>query len=155
MSNESMSLPQWSVPPELFREFQEFMVFKQFQYATLPMRPKDSKLEEGLNILRNAYIREKRTITGKDEEYDSLEECEINSTSSTKTNGEEKEGEEYLTKEQRLYVLESYSYETLKHMKNWKNKSAKGKDKREVLKNAVLLVKTKTQLIDFILSSLP
>ncbi|EAX77531.1 hypothetical protein TVAG_344350 [Trichomonas vaginalis G3] len=115
-------------------------------------------LEAGLNALRNDYKREQMTFRKKgDEDYDNdpIEEDEIKSTASTKTLQDERDDEGFLTKSQRLFVLEFFTLSALRSMRNWKGRVPMGSNKREILRSAVPLIKTKVQLMDFILSAYP
>ena len=131
---------------------QQMQSQQQMHFSQSPKKAQE--LEAGLNVLRNDYKREQLTLR-KDEEYDPIEAQEIKSSASTKTIQEEKDQDEYLTKSQRLFVLEFFTISALRSMHNWKGRTPIGSNKRDLLMTAVPLIKTKTQLIDFILSACP
>ena len=91
----------------------------------------------------------------RQEDYDPIEEDEIKSTASTRTLQAEREQDDFLPKSQRLYVLKFFTVPALRSMRNWKGRVPMGSNRRELLMSAILLVKTKAELMDFILSSCP
>lgn len=79
----------------------------------------------------------------------------IKSTNSTCSTKSQKDDPDYVTKAQRMYVLQSFTIPQLRAMTTKKGRSPMGSNKKELVYSAVNLVKTKTGLIDFILSSNP
>lgn len=88
-------------------------------------------------------------------EDDVLSVSSIKSTDSTRSTQEQKKDAEYVTKTQRMYILQSFTITQLRAMHTKKGRSPTGSSKKELVYSAVNLVKTKTGLIDFIISSNP
>lgn len=79
----------------------------------------------------------------------------IKSTDSTRSTKSIKDSPGYLSRGQRMYILEAFSITQLRNMQTEKGRHANGTVKKELVYSAVNLVKTRDQLIDFILSSDP
>ena len=79
----------------------------------------------------------------------------VKSTNSTKSTKSVKDSKGYMTKGQRMYILEAFTITQLRNMHTEKGRQANGSVKKELVYSAVNLVKTRDQLIDFILTSDP
>lgn len=88
-------------------------------------------------------------------EDDVLSVSSITSTSSTKSTQSMKDNPDYLTKTQRMYILQAFTMAQLRNMTTKQGRPPTGSSKKELVYSAVNLVKTKSALIDFILSSNP
>lgn len=112
----------------------------------------EDQMEAMLNKMRREYDTANAHVQ---KEGDVCSVSSIKSTSSTATNPGDKKDPEYLSKSQRMYVLQSFTIPQLRAMHTKKGRSPIGSNKKELVYSAVNLVKTKTSLIDFILSSNP
>ncbi|EAX90446.1 hypothetical protein TVAG_278670 [Trichomonas vaginalis G3] len=163
MSQDQPATPAQAAPtPDMMTMMMQMMqqqtqLMQQMQQEKPLWKPTKNPqdLEAGLNALRNDYKRERMTMKKGEEEYDPIEEDEIKSTASTRTLQAEREQDDFLPKSQRLYVLKFFTVPALRSMRNWKGRVPMGSNRRELLMSAILLVKTKAELMDFILSSCP
>ena len=98
--------------------------------------------EDGLNVLRKEYVEE-------------FKEEDAKSTASNKTTQSQKDHPDYISKRKRHFILEKFTATQLRAMHTPKGKKATGRNKEEVAYSALNLVKTKQDLVDFILSAMP
>ncbi|KAI5483462.1 hypothetical protein TVAGG3_1062990 [Trichomonas vaginalis G3] len=119
---------------------------QQFQFQSQSKR--DQEFEEGLNRLRKEYA----TAPMED---DRLSVSSLKSTDSTRTTDSVRDREDYLKQSERLFILQSFTVGALKNMRNYEGQTPAGDRKTDVLARAVQLVKTKTEIVDFILAACP
>ncbi|KAI5512296.1 hypothetical protein TVAGG3_0747820 [Trichomonas vaginalis G3] len=119
---------------------------QQFQFQSQSKRDQD--FEEGLNRLRKEYA----TAPMED---DRLSVSSLKSTDSTRTTDSVKDRDDYLKQSERLFILQSFTVGALKNMRNYEGQTPAGDRKTDVLTRAVQLVKTKTEIVDFILAACP
>ncbi|EAX77088.1 hypothetical protein TVAG_235500, partial [Trichomonas vaginalis G3] len=119
---------------------------QQFQFQSQSKRDQD--FEEGLNRLRKEYA----TAPMED---DRLSVSSLKSTDSTRTTDSVRDREDYLKQSERLFILQSFTVGALKNMRNYEGQTPAGDRKTDVLARAVQLVKTKTEIVDFILAACP
>ncbi|KAI5482112.1 hypothetical protein TVAGG3_0094030 [Trichomonas vaginalis G3] len=119
---------------------------QQFQFQSQSKRDQD--FEEGLNRLRKEYA----TAPMED---DRLSVSSLRSTNSTRTTDSVRDREDYLKQSERLFILQSFTVGALKNMRNYEGQTPAGDRKTDVLARAVQLVKTKTEIVDFILAACP
>ncbi|EAX68236.1 hypothetical protein TVAG_422150 [Trichomonas vaginalis G3] len=119
---------------------------QQFQFQSQSKR--DQEFEEGLNRLRKDYA----TAPMED---DRLSVSSLKSTDSTRTTDSVRDREDYLKQSERLFILQSFTVGALKNMRNYEGQTPAGDRKTDVLARAVQLVKTKTEIVDFILAACP
>ncbi|KAI5519870.1 hypothetical protein TVAGG3_0541570 [Trichomonas vaginalis G3] len=118
----------------------------QFKFQSQSKR--DQEFEEGLNRLRKEYA------TAPMEE-DRLSVSSLKSTDSTRTTDSVRDREDYLKQSERLFILQPFTTGALKNMRNYEGQTPAGDRKTDVLARAVQLVKTKTEIVDFILAACP
>ncbi|EAX73179.1 hypothetical protein TVAG_322210, partial [Trichomonas vaginalis G3] len=109
---------------------------------------RDQEFEEGLNRLRKEYA-----TTPMEEDRLSL--SSLKSTDSTRTTDSVRDREDYLKQSERLFILQPFTVGALKNMRNYEGQTPAGDRKTDVLARAVQLVKTKTEIVDFILAACP
>ncbi|KAI5502349.1 hypothetical protein TVAGG3_0885440 [Trichomonas vaginalis G3] len=109
---------------------------------------RDQEFEEGLNRLRKEYA------TAPMEE-DRLSLSSLKSTDSTRTTDSVRDREDYLKQSERLFILQPFTVGALKNMRNYEGQTPAGDRKTDVFARAVQLVKTKTEIVDFILAACP
>ncbi|EAX84282.1 hypothetical protein TVAG_102250 [Trichomonas vaginalis G3] len=119
---------------------------QQFQFQSQSKR--DQEFEEGLNRLRKEYA-----TTPMEEDRLSL--SSLKSTDSTRTTDSVRDRDDYLKQSERLFILQSFTVGALKNMRNYEGQTPAGDRKTDVLARAVQLVKTKTEIVDFILAACP
>ncbi|EAX75396.1 gamma-gliadin, putative [Trichomonas vaginalis G3] len=119
---------------------------QQFQFQSQSKR--DQEFEEGLNRLRKEYA-----TTPMEEDRLSL--SSLKSTDSTRTTDSVRDREDYLKQSERLFILQPFTVGALKNMRNYEGQTPAGDRKTDVLARAVQLVKTKTEIVDFILAACP
>ncbi|EAX73400.1 hypothetical protein TVAG_534760 [Trichomonas vaginalis G3] len=119
---------------------------QQFQFQSQSKR--DQEFEEGLNRLRKDYA----TAPMED---DRLSVSSLKSTDSTRTTDSVRDREDYLKQSERLFILQPFTVGALKNMRNYEGQTPAGDRKTDVLARAVQLVKTKTEIVDFILAACP
>ncbi|KAI5551140.1 hypothetical protein TVAGG3_0209550 [Trichomonas vaginalis G3] len=119
---------------------------QQFQFQSQSKRDQD--FEEGLNRLRKEYA----TAPMED---DRLSVSSLKSTDSTRTTDSVRDREDYLKQSERLFILQPFTVGALKNMRNYEGQTPAGDRKTGVLARAVQLVKTKTEIVDFILAACP
>ncbi|EAX78781.1 hypothetical protein TVAG_002080 [Trichomonas vaginalis G3] len=119
---------------------------QQFQFQSQSKRDQD--FEEGLNRLRKEYA----TAPMED---DRLSVSSLKSTDSTRTTDSARDREDYLKQSERLFILQPFTVGALKNMRNYEGQTPAGDRKTDVLARAVQLVKTKTEIVDFILAACP
>ncbi|EAX90485.1 hypothetical protein TVAG_360320 [Trichomonas vaginalis G3] len=119
---------------------------QQFQFQSQSKRDQD--FEEGLNRLRKEYA----TAPMED---DRLSVSSLKSTDSTRTTDSARDREDYLKQSERLFILQPFTVGALKNMRNYEGQTPAGDRKTDVLTRAVQLVKTKTEIVDFILAACP
>ncbi|KAI5504318.1 hypothetical protein TVAGG3_0627960 [Trichomonas vaginalis G3] len=88
-------------------------------------------------------------------EDDRLSVSSLKSTDSTRTTDSVRDREDYLKQSERLFILQSFTVGALKNMRNYEGQTPAGDRKTDVLARAVQLVKTKTEIVDFILAACP
>ncbi|KAI5541744.1 hypothetical protein TVAGG3_0057370 [Trichomonas vaginalis G3] len=138
-------------PPQPMPYFRQTLMFQQappqqFQFQSQSKR--DQEFEEGLNRLRKDYA----TAPMED---DRLSVSSLKSTDSTRTTDSVRDREDYLKQSERLFILQSFTVGALKNMRNYEGQTPAGDRKTDVLARAVQLVKTKTEIVDFILAACP
>ncbi|EAX70881.1 hypothetical protein TVAG_142560 [Trichomonas vaginalis G3] len=119
---------------------------QQFQFQSQSKRDQD--FEEGLKRLRKEYA----TAPMED---DRLSVSSLKSTDSTRTTDSVRDREDYLKQSERLFILQPFTVGALKNMRNYEGQTPAGDRKTDVLARAVQLVKTKTEIVDFILAACP
>ncbi|EAX81305.1 hypothetical protein TVAG_244680 [Trichomonas vaginalis G3] len=156
----------YQFPPQGYYPPQGFPELPSSAYALLPqplgcsskLHPSNSKFqsqskrdqdfEEGLNRLRKEYA----TAPMED---DRLSVSSLRSTNSTRTTDSVRDREDYLKQSERLFILQPFTAGALKNMRNYEGQTPAGDRKTDVLTRAVQLVKTKTEIVDFILAACP
>ncbi|EAX83206.1 hypothetical protein TVAG_492020 [Trichomonas vaginalis G3] len=118
------------------------------QFQSQSKSKRDQEFEEGLNRLRKDYA----TAPMED---DRLSVSSLKSTDSTRTTDSVRDREDYLKQSERLFILQSFTVGALKNMRNYEGQTPAGDRKTDVLARAVQLVKTKTEIVDFILAACP
>ncbi|EAX66007.1 hypothetical protein TVAG_473190 [Trichomonas vaginalis G3] len=121
---------------------------QQFQFQSQSKSKRDQEFEEGLNRLRKEYA-----TTPMEEDRLSL--SSLKSTDSTRTTDSVRDREDYLKQSERLFILQPFTVGALKNMRNYEGQTPAGDRKTDVLARAVQLVKTKTEIVDFILAACP
>ncbi|KAI5526639.1 hypothetical protein TVAGG3_0282180 [Trichomonas vaginalis G3] len=138
-------------PPQLMPYFPNPWMFQQAppqQFQSQSQSKRDQDFEEGLNRLRKEYA------TAPMEE-DRLSVSSLKSTDSTRTTDSVKDRDDYLKQSERLFILQPFTVGALKNMRNYEGQTPAGDRKTDVLARAVQLVKTKTEIVDFILAACP
>ncbi|KAI5531652.1 hypothetical protein TVAGG3_0356340 [Trichomonas vaginalis G3] len=146
-------LPQGfpNYPPQPMPYFPNPWMFQQAppqQFQSQSKSKRDQDFEEGLNRLRKEYA----TAPMED---DRLSVSSLRSTNSTRTTDSVRDREDYLKQSERLFILQSFTVGALKNMRNYEGQTPAGDRKTDVLARAVQLVKTKTEIVDFILAACP
>ncbi|KAI5515481.1 hypothetical protein TVAGG3_0477080 [Trichomonas vaginalis G3] len=118
------------------------------QFQSQSQSKRDQEFEEGLNRLRKEYA----TAPMED---DRLSVSSLRSTNSTRTTDSVRDREDYLKQSERLFILQPFTVGALKNMRNYEGQTPAGDRKTDVLARAVQLVKTKTEIVDFILAACP
>ncbi|KAI5539381.1 hypothetical protein TVAGG3_0015320 [Trichomonas vaginalis G3] len=118
------------------------------QFQSQSKSKRDQEFEEGLNRLRKDYA----TAPMED---DRLSVSSLKSTDSTRTTDSVRDREDYLKQSERLFILQPFTVGALKNMRNYEGQTPAGDRKTDVLARAVQLVKTKTEIVDFILAACP
>ncbi|KAI5510915.1 hypothetical protein TVAGG3_0726080 [Trichomonas vaginalis G3] len=138
-------------PPQPMPYFPNPWMFQQAppqQFQSQSKSKRDQEFEEGLNRLRKDYA----TAPMED---DRLSVSSLKSTDSTRTTDSVRDREDYLKQSERLFILQSFAVGALKNMRNYEGQTPAGDRKTDVLARAVQLVKTKTEIVDFILAACP
>ncbi|EAX81900.1 hypothetical protein TVAG_245410 [Trichomonas vaginalis G3] len=136
-------------PPQPMPYFPNPWMFQQAPPQQFQSQSKrDQEFEEGLNRLRKDYA----TAPMED---DRLSVSSLKSTDSTRTTDSVRDREDYLKQSERLFILQSFTTGALKNMRNYEGQTPAGDRKTDVLARAVQLVKTKTEIVDFILAACP
>ena len=138
-------------PPQPMPYFPNPWMFQQAppqQFQSQSQSKRDQEFEEGLNRLRKEYA----TAPMED---DRLSVSSLKSTDSTRTTDSVRDREDYLKQSERLFILQSFTVGALKNMRNYEGQTPAGDRKTDVLARAVQLVKTKTEIVDFILAACP
>ncbi|KAI5532319.1 hypothetical protein TVAGG3_0366600 [Trichomonas vaginalis G3] len=138
-------------PPQPMPYFPNPWMFQQAppqQFQSQSKSKRDQEFEEGLNRLRKDYA----TAPMED---DRLSVSSLRSTNSTRTTDSVRDREDYLKQSERLFILQSFTVGALKNMRNYEGQTPAGDRKTDVLARAVQLVKTKTEIVDFILAACP
>lgn len=121
-----------------------------------PQQPQIVMTAEALEAFLNKQRREWDAANAHvQNEDDVCSVSSIKSTDSTKSTQSMKDSPDYLTKTQRMYILQAFTISQLRAMTTKKGRTPMGSSKKELVYSAVNLVKTKSALIDFILSSNP
>ncbi|KAI5526879.1 hypothetical protein TVAGG3_0285650 [Trichomonas vaginalis G3] len=136
-------------PPQPMPYFPNPWMFQQAPPQQFQSQSKrDQDFEEGLNRLRKEYA----TAPMED---DRLSVSSLKSTDSTRTTDSVKDRDDYLKQSERLFILQPFTVGALKNMRNYEGQTPAGDRKTDVLARAVQLVKTKTEIVDFILAACP
>ncbi|EAX71104.1 hypothetical protein TVAG_005590 [Trichomonas vaginalis G3] len=138
-------------PPQPMPYFPNPWMFQQAppqQFQSQSKSKRDQEFEEGLNRLRKDYA----TAPMED---DRLSVSSLKSTDSTRTTDSVRDREDYLKQSERLFILQSFTVGALKNMRNYEGQTPAGDRKTDILTRAVQLVKTKTEIVDFILAACP
>ncbi|KAI5488084.1 hypothetical protein TVAGG3_0963630 [Trichomonas vaginalis G3] len=136
-------------PPQPMPYFPNPWMFQQAPPQQFQSQSKrDQDFEEGLNRLRKEYA----TAPMED---DRLSVSSLKSTDSTRTTDSVRDREDYLKQSERLFILQPFTVGALKNMRNYEGQTPAGDRKTDVLARAVQLVKTKTEIVDFILAACP
>ncbi|KAI5508701.1 hypothetical protein TVAGG3_0692910 [Trichomonas vaginalis G3] len=138
-------------PPQPMPYFPNPWMFQQApprQFQSQSQSKRDQEFEEGLNRLRKEYA----TAPMED---DRLSVSSLRSTNSTRTTDSVRDREDYLKQSERLFILQPFTAGALKNMRNYEGQTPSGDRKTDVLTRAVQLVKTKTEIVDFILAACP
>ncbi|EAY00719.1 hypothetical protein TVAG_085530 [Trichomonas vaginalis G3] len=138
-------------PPQPMPYFPNPWMFQQAppqQFQSQSQSKRDQEFEEGLNRLRKDYA----TAPMED---DRLSVSSLKSTDSTRTTDSVRDREDYLKQSERLFILQPFTVGALKNMRNYEGQTPAGDRKTDVLARAVQLVKTKTEIVDFILAACP
>ncbi|KAI5488897.1 hypothetical protein TVAGG3_0975540 [Trichomonas vaginalis G3] len=138
-------------PPQPMPYFPNPWLFQQAppqQFKSQSQSKRDQEFEEGLNRLRKDYA----TAPMED---DRLSVSSLRSTNSTRTTDSVRDREDYLKQSERLFILQPFTVGALKNMRNYEGQTPAGDRKTDVLTRAVQLVKTKTEIVDFILAACP
>ncbi|KAI5538836.1 hypothetical protein TVAGG3_0004800 [Trichomonas vaginalis G3] len=138
-------------PPQLMPYCPNPWMFQQAppqQFQSQSQSKRDQDFEEGLNRLRKEYA----TAPMED---DRLSVSSLKSTDSTRTTDSVKDRDDYLKQSERLFILQPFTVGALKNMRNYEGQTPAGDRKTDVLARAVQLVKTKTEIVDFILAACP
>ncbi|KAI5504850.1 hypothetical protein TVAGG3_0635860 [Trichomonas vaginalis G3] len=138
-------------PPQPMPYFPNPWMFQQAppqQFQSQSKSKRDQEFEEGLNRLRKDYA----TAPMED---DRLSVSSLKSTDSTRTTDSVKDRDDYLKQSERLFILQSFTVGALKNMRNYEGQTPAGDRKTDILTRAVQLVKTKTEIVDFILAACP
>ncbi|KAI5528295.1 hypothetical protein TVAGG3_0306620 [Trichomonas vaginalis G3] len=138
-------------PPQPMPYFPNPWMFQQAppqQFQSQSKSKRDQEFEEGLNRLRKDYA----TAPMED---DRLSVSSLKSTDSTRTTDSVKDRDDYLKQSERLFILQPFTVGALKNMRNYEGQTPAGDRKTDVLARAVQLVKTKTEIVDFILAACP
>ncbi|KAI5498954.1 hypothetical protein TVAGG3_0836400 [Trichomonas vaginalis G3] len=138
-------------PPQPMPYFPNPWMFQQVpprQFQSQSQSKRDQYFEEGLNRLRKEYA----TAPMED---DRLSVSSLRSTDSTRTTDSVRDREDYLKQSERLFILQPFTVGALKNMRNYEGQTPAGDRKTDVLARAVQLVKTKTEIVDFILAACP
>ncbi|EAX67446.1 hypothetical protein TVAG_607210, partial [Trichomonas vaginalis G3] len=138
-------------PPQPMPYFPNPWMFQQAppqQFQSQSQSKRDQDFEEGLNRLRKDYA----TAPMED---DRLSVSSLKSTDSTRTTDSVRDREDYLKQSERLFILQPFTVGALKNMRNYEGQTPAGDRKTDVLARAVQLVKTKTEIVDFILAACP
>ncbi|EAY16842.1 gamma-gliadin, putative [Trichomonas vaginalis G3] len=138
-------------PPQPMPYFPNPWMFQQAppqQFQSQSKSKRDQEFEEGLNRLRKDYA----TAPMED---DRLSVSSLKSTDSTRTTDSVRDREDYLKQSERLFILQPFTVGALKNMRNYEGQTPAGDRKTDVLARAVQLVKTKTEIVDFILAACP
>lgn len=113
------------------------------------MQEQQRQFQEALQKMQREYI----IANPKNDPDDICSESDCKSTSSTRTTQSIRDEDDYLTKGERLFILNQFTIPMLQHMRTNKGKYPTGSSKRELVASAVNLTKTKGDLIDFLLSA--
>ncbi|KAI5484755.1 hypothetical protein TVAGG3_0915400 [Trichomonas vaginalis G3] len=144
--------PQGYYPPQGFPNYPPPQPMPYFPnpwlFQSQSQSKRDQDFEEGLNRLRKEYA----TAPMED---DRLSVSSLKSTDSTRTTDSVRDREDYLKQSERLFILQSFTVGALKNMRNYEGQTPAGDRKTDVLARAVQLVKTKTEIVDFILAACP
>ncbi|KAI5493713.1 hypothetical protein TVAGG3_1043660 [Trichomonas vaginalis G3] len=138
-------------PPQPMPYFPNPWMFQQAppqQFQSQSQSKRAQEFEEGLNRLRKDYA----TAPMED---DRLSVSSLRSTNSTRTTDSVRDRDDYLKQSERLFILQSFTVGALKNMHNYEGQTPAGDRKTDVLARAVQLVKTKTEIVDFILAACP
>ncbi|KAI5531401.1 hypothetical protein TVAGG3_0352640 [Trichomonas vaginalis G3] len=138
-------------PPQPMPYFPNPWLFQQAppqQFQSQSQSKRDQEFEEGLNRLRKDYV----TAPMED---DRLSVSSLRSTNSTRTTDSVRDRDDYLKQSERLFILQPFTVGALKNMRNYEGQTPAGDRKTDVLTRAVQLVKTKTEIVDFILAACP
>ncbi|KAI5519068.1 hypothetical protein TVAGG3_0224980 [Trichomonas vaginalis G3] len=138
-------------PPQPMPYFPNPWLFQQAppqQFQSQSQSKRDQEFEEGLNRLRKDYA----TAPMED---DRLSVSSLRSTNSTRTTDSVRDRDDYLKQSERLFILQPFTAGALKNMRNYEGQTPAGDRKTDVLTRAVQLVKTKTEIVDFILAACP
>ncbi|KAI5499539.1 hypothetical protein TVAGG3_0844970 [Trichomonas vaginalis G3] len=138
-------------PPQPMPYFPNPWMFQQAppqQFQSQSQSKRDQEFEEGLNRLRKEYA----TAPMED---DRLSVSSLRSTNSTRTTDSVRDREDYPKQSERLFILQPFTIGALKNMRNYEGQTPAGDRKTDVLTRAVQLVKTKTEIVDFILAACP
>ncbi|EAX81053.1 gamma-gliadin, putative [Trichomonas vaginalis G3] len=135
-------------PPQPMPYFPNPWMFQQAPPQFQSQSKRDQEFEEGLNRLRKEYA----TAPMED---DRLSVSSLKSTNSTRTTDSVRDREDYLKQSERLFILQPFTVGALKNMRNYEGQTPAGDRKTDVLARAVQLVKTKTEIVDFILAACP
>ncbi|KAI5545139.1 hypothetical protein TVAGG3_0115390 [Trichomonas vaginalis G3] len=136
-------------PPQPMPYFPNPWLFQQAppqQFQSQSQSKREQEFEEGLNRLRKDYA----TAPMED---DRLSVSSLRSTNSTRTTDSVRDREDYLKQSERLFILQPFTVGALKNMRNYEGQTPAGDRKTDVLTRAVQLVKTKTEIVDFILAA--
>ncbi|KAI5510050.1 hypothetical protein TVAGG3_0712990 [Trichomonas vaginalis G3] len=135
-------------PPQPMPYFPNPWMFSKTLPQFQSQSKRDQDFEEGLNRLRKEYA----TAPMED---DRLSVSSLKSTDSTRTTDSVRDREDYLKQSERLFILQPFTVGALKNMRNYEGQTPAGDRKTDVLARAVQLVKTKTEIVDFILAACP
>lgn len=129
--------------------------FKKTKNVTQPVQQSPSFTQDQVEYMINKMRMEWDATHKKDEDDDNCSVSSIKSTNSTRSTKSIRDDPGYLSRGQRMYILEAFTITQLRNMQTEKGRRVNGTNKKEMVYSAVNLVKTRDQLIDFILSSDP
>ncbi|KAI5519882.1 hypothetical protein TVAGG3_0541740 [Trichomonas vaginalis G3] len=122
--------------------------------SSTPAIPISISIEERPRLRRRSEPLRKEYATAPMEE-DRLSVSSLKSTNSTRTTDSVRDRDDYLKQSERLFILQPFTVGALKNMRNYEGQTPAGDRKTDVLARAVQLVKTKTEIVDFILAACP
>ncbi|KAI5548967.1 hypothetical protein TVAGG3_0176100 [Trichomonas vaginalis G3] len=149
--------PQGYYPPQGFPNYppQPMPYFPNpWMFQQAPPQQFQSQSQERPRLRRRSEPLTQRVCYSPMED-DRLSVSSLKSTDSTRTTDSVRDREDYLKQSERLFILQSFTVGALKNMRNYEGQTPAGDRKTDVLARAVQLVKTKTEVVDFILAACP